>query len=128
MRFEKATKRYTNRDYFEEEVGIEHDIELEFREFHEKNPHIYDHIVHLATLAREKGKRIGIGCLWEMLRWHLSVETTGDKEMLRWHLYVEVEGDDTYKLNNNHRSRYARLIMEQEGDLAGFFNVRTLRS
>ena len=31
-----------------------------------------------------------------------------------------------FKLNNNYRSRYARLIMEQEADLEGVFQIREL--
>lgn len=87
--------------------------EAAFQAFHAENPHVYAALVELARAAKEKGAaEIGIGMLWEVLRWRLFFETT----------------DANFKLNNNHRSRYARLIMAQEPDLAGIFEVRELTS
>ena len=87
--------------------------EAAFQAFHAENPHVYRSLVELARAAKEKGAaEIGIGMLWEVLRWRLFFETT----------------DANFKLNNNHRSRYARLIMAQEPDLAGIFEVRELTS
>jgi hypothetical protein len=40
---------------------------------------------------------------------------------------MKTVGDD-FKLNNNYHSRYARLIMEREPGLDGFFETRGLRS
>lgn len=89
-------------------------IQTEFIQFHKDNPDVYARLVALARRARSYGySRLGIGHLWEVMRWDLMVESKGLLE---------------YKLNNNYRSRYARLIMGQEPDLAGFFELRTLRS
>jgi hypothetical protein len=89
-------------------------LEREFREFHAANPNVYQLLVKLARDAVGAGKRrIGIGMLWEVMRWHF---------------WLAVQGDDEFKLNNNHRSRYARLIMESETDLQGMFETRVLRS
>lgn len=89
-------------------------LERAFRAFHEESPHVYAKLVQLAREARAVGQqRVGIGMLWEVLRWQLFVATTSD---------------DGFKLNNNHRSRYARLIMAQEPDLADVFETRELRS
>lgn len=72
---------------------------------------MYDALVVLARQAKAAGRsKAGIGMLWEALRWQYFITTTGD----------------LYKLNNNHRSRYARLIMSLEPDLRDFFNVREL--
>lgn len=87
--------------------------EAAFQAFHAENPHVYRALVELARAAKEKGKaEVGIGMLWEVLRWRLFFETS----------------DAHFKLNNNHRSRYARLIMAQEQDLAGLFETRELTS
>ena len=87
--------------------------EAAFRKFHAENPQVYRSLVALARQAKEQGVReVGIGMLWEVLRWHFFLETT----------------DGTFKLNNNHRSRYARLIMAQEPDLVGMFETRELTS
>lgn len=34
---------------------------------------------------------------------------------------------EPFKLNNDFRSRYTRLLMQQEPELQGFFETRTLR-
>jgi hypothetical protein len=56
--------------------------------------------------------RMGIGMLWEVLRYQVMISTTGDE----------------FRLNNDFRSRYARLIMASERDLADVFEVRQLRA
>ena len=37
-------------------------------------------------------------------------------------------GEEPFKFSNDFTSRYARLMMEQEEDLQGFFELRELRS
>lgn len=87
-------------------------ISEDFQIFHEHNRGVYDFIVRQARSLKDIGHRkVGIGMLWEVLRWS-RMQTTGED----------------YKLNNNFRSRYARLIMEQEPDLRGIFDIRELRS
>jgi hypothetical protein len=90
-------------------------IDARFRVFHEANPQVYALLVKLAREAREKGhNRISIGMLWEVVRWNRFVSV--------------VDTSSRYELNDNYRSRYARLIMEQEPELDGVFEVRELRS
>jgi len=82
-----------------------------FDRFHAQNPHVYAEIVMLARRARRSGaERIGIGMLFEVLRWRHTLRT----------------GGDDFKLNNNYRSYYARVIMAKEPDLAGMFELRKL--
>lgn len=88
-------------------------IEQRFWEFHQANPAVYYALVSLARQAREAGKkRVGIAMLYERARWDLWVQTHGDD----------------YRLNNNFRSYYARLIMSNEPDLARIFETRRLRA
>lgn len=47
--------------------------------------------------------------------------------VLRWKIRMETHGDD-FKFNNNFRSRYARLLMESEPEIAGKFEIRSLLS
>jgi hypothetical protein len=47
-------------------------------------------------------------------------------ERLRWETVIRTSGFD-FKLNNNYTSRYSRLIMNTEADLAGFFPIRKLK-
>lgn len=91
----------------------EKSIQARFEAFHEANPHVYEVLVTLARQAKVAGKeKIGIGMLWEVMRWNQFISTDSKKE--------------GYKLSNDFRSRYARMIMEQEEDLVGIFNVREL--
>lgn len=91
----------------------ESELQARFEAFHAANPRVYATLVRLAREAHAVGhQRVGIAMLFEVARWQLSVVTTGDD----------------FKLNNSWRSRYARLIMAQEQDLAGVFETRELLS
>lgn len=82
-------------------------LDPRFYEFHEKNPKVYKQLIALARKAKRGGKeRVGIGTLWEVMRW---------------------ENPDL-KLNNSYRSRYARMIMMKEPELQGLFRTRVLKS
>jgi hypothetical protein len=99
-------------------IKIEHKkhetIQECFEAFHAANPWVYEGLVKLARLMRSRGKmKWGVGALFEVLRWHYT---------------LTVDLNEEWKLNNNYRSRYARLIMSQETDLAGFFDLRELQA
>src|SRR6266542_3564920 len=86
-------------------------IDARFWAFHQANPLVYVNLVRLAREAKAKGhNRISIGMLWEVLRWN--------------RLVAVVDATSLYELNDNYRSRFARLIMQQETDLDGIFEVR----
>ena len=89
-------------------------IQDQFEAFHRENPLIYKYLVDRARQVKARGrKNYSIKTLWELLRWHVDTQS-------------QRPGD--FKLNNNYASRYARLIMQREPDLAGFFNTRGLRA
>ena len=88
-------------------------IEAAFLRFHHDNPHVYHELVRLARDWEHRGHpRCGIKMLFEVLRWQAGMRT----------------GGDTFKLNNNYHSYYARLIMLQEPDLDGLFVLRELHA
>ncbi len=88
------------------------ELDEAFWTFHRTNPHVYDALVRLARQGARAGRtRLGIGMLFEVLRWEHLLRTEGDP----------------FKLNNNLRSRYARLLMHQESDLKDLFDVRELQ-
>jgi hypothetical protein len=89
-------------------------IERRFREYHCRNPRVYELLVQLAREAKQEGRtRIGIKMLWEVVRWKLTQDLRDDEE---------------FKLPNDFHSRYARLIMQQERDLDGICEIRQLRA
>ena len=92
-------------------MRIRSHLDAAFEEFHRDNPKVYAKLVELARgLAARGHRKIGIGMLFEVVRWHHYMQTS----------------DPVFKLNNNHRSRYARLIMRSEPDLSTIFDLRAL--
>lgn len=88
-------------------------IQDRFERFHEANGWVYDALVSLARDYISGGRtRLGIGMLFERLRWDYNRSTTGDP----------------FKLSNDYRSRYSRLIMANEHELEGVFATRELTS
>jgi len=84
-----------------------------FRAFHDANPRVYEELRRLALLLRRRGhNRIGIAMLFEQMRWQWYERTT------------DVTG---FKLNNDYRAYYARLLMDQEPELSGIFTTRETR-
>lgn len=90
----------------------EQTIEARFWAFHAQHPDVYAEIVRRAHLAQARGLRVGIRTIWEAMRWDYTIE----------------RGAEAYKLNDHFTSRYARLIIDQEPDLSGFFELREIRS
>ena len=86
-----------------------------FADFHVLNPSVYKAIVEIARVMKGRGiHKMGIALIFERLRWLHFIDTKG----------AIGEG---FKLSNDFRSEYARLIMQQEPSLAGFFEIRELR-
>lgn len=81
-----------------------------FEEFHADNPNVYGTLVRLARewVKRTGRHKLGIATLFERARWEIALVTN----------------DPEFKLNNNWRAFYARLIMSQEPDLADLFDLR----
>ena len=82
-----------------------------FMAFHARNPQVYRELVALARRLRKRGVTVmGISMLYEVLRYRQAVRSEGD----------------AFKLNNSYRSYYARLILLDNPDLAGAFELREL--
>lgn len=88
-------------------------IQQRFEKFHDNNTWVYAALVRLALKYQAMGRaRVGIGHLVEILRWEYAKNTQGDE----------------FKLNNNFRSRYVRLIQQTQPALVELFETRTLRA
>lgn len=89
-------------------------IQVDFERFCELNPHVYPRIVELARQAKRRGfKRYSMDVILAILRWHHDIETVSEQP---------------WKLNDHWTSRFARKVMDENPDLAGFFELRSLRS
>lgn len=82
-----------------------------FEAFHAANPRVYHVLLRLARewTTRTGLHKLGIKTLYERARWEIAIATS----------------DPHYKLNNNHTAWYARLLMAENPDLAGMFDLRT---
>lgn len=84
-------------------------MESRFERFHAMNPHVFAALKELALSLRHSGRQqYGIAALFEVLRFRGALRTQGDG----------------FKLNNNYRALYARKLMREVPELAGFFETR----
>lgn len=94
------------------QVSKEATIQERFEAFHRANPHVYAALRSLALQMLGNGVRqYGIKGLFERLRWEFSLATKGEP----------------FRLSNDFSSRYARLLIERNPELEGFFELRSLR-
>lgn len=90
-------------------------LKRQFADFHEANPHVYRRLVEMTWALKHKGhSKVGIGMLFEVLRWE--------------HYMENKDPHSEFKLNNNYRAYYARMIMKREKGLADIFETRELRA
>ena len=88
-------------------------IKLRFKEYHNDNPKVYDLFVRFAKdVKAAKMGRYSAKSIFERIRWHVEIETVGEK----------------FKLNNNYTAYYARKMMKEHPEFQGFFIVRELQS
>lgn len=87
-------------------------LQQRFEQFHTDNPQVYRALTDLAERWFANHWSVGIGMLWEVMRWQLGVETDATD----------------YRLNNNYRSRYARLLLAEHPEWIGRIKTRELRA
>lgn len=92
-------------------LGEDNSLPARFDRFDAANPQVYEALVSLARSIRSKrpDSIIGIGMLYEVLRWNC---------------YMETDSDEPYRLTNDFRAFYARKIMREEHDLNGIFQTK----
>ena len=95
-------------------------IQRDFLDYHAQNPHVYKFLVHFALEARRQLIQRG-----EM---NPQYSIAAVVERARWHVNFEVKGYRDFKIDNDYRSRYSRLIQRTVPKLRGFFNLRQLRA
>lgn len=89
-------------------------IQQQFEAFHAANPWVYRALVRLTTDWVAAGRtRIGIGMLTEVVRWQYGRAT--------------VSSDD-FRINNNFRSRYVRLMLAEHPAWSSVFQLRELKA
>lgn len=87
-------------------------LEQRFTLYHKDNPHVYALLVAFARQVQGYGKhKYSIAALFERIRWHYD---TG------------IQTAEPFKISNDFKPEYSRLIMHNEPDLVGFFNTKHL--
>lgn len=87
-------------------------IQERFERFHAEHPEVYELFVRFASELRRAGReRYGAKSIAERIRWHYATS-----------------GGPDFKLNNVFVSRYARKIIDEHPEFAGFFETRRLIS
>ncbi|MFJ8314235.1 MULTISPECIES: hypothetical protein [unclassified Streptomyces] len=88
-------------------------IQERFEAFHQLNPWILEKLEALTRDCVDRGlKRVGIGMLFEVLRWQYGRATRGEP----------------WKLNNDFRSRYARRLLDLYPEWSSLFETRRIRT
>lgn len=92
------------------------DLEQLALDFHNRNPHVYELFVQLAKKAARTHDTLSAAQIWEVMRWEYSFRTdeTG----------IDPDTGNPLKLNNNHRTYYARWFMEEYPALGARFKTR----
>lgn len=84
-----------------------------FEAWHQANPWVLTYLERkVADLEAAGATRVGIGQVWEVLRYDYRIATRGDG----------------FRANNNWRSRYARLLIERHPEWADLIETRELRA
>lgn len=80
---------------------------------HQARPEIYDTIVAECRRWRDQYgmKKVGIAFIWERLRYIYVIKKRLGEE---------------FRLNNNYKGAYARVVMYNEPDLEGFITIREM--
>lgn len=91
-------------------------IESRFQAFHAAHPGVYKKLREFSfELIAAGWDHFGISVVWERVRYESMLGHRPDEQQ-------------PWRLNDNFRSRYARLLIDQEPALAEVFRVRQLRS
>jgi len=86
-----------------------------FDRYHEAHPEVYDRLVAICRHWRSLGYARGaINDAIGRVRWDQRESPDFDPQ-------------EDFKINDHYGAYYARLIMEREHDLLGFFETRTRR-
>ena len=89
-------------------------IDVRFDRWAAKNPDIIELLLKFALEAKQAGRnRFGIAAIVERARWEVNFVS---------------QGEEPFKISNDFKSRLARLLMEMDPTLEGFFELRELRS
>lgn len=84
-----------------------------FKKFHAENPDVYREFKRLAFQMKATGRsKYSAHAIIEVIRWHRDLTTTGD----------------VFKINNDFRSIYVRLLIYHHPEFREFFELRVMKN
>ena len=102
-------------DLFTQTKTRKDELEDAAKEFHLAHPQIWRLFVKFTREIADRGfKNYSAQAIFERIRWETD--------------QADDEGRSTFKLNNNHRSFYARWYMNTFPEHRGFFRIRAMAS
>lgn len=105
---------YADCAYVEGRRARAESIEVRFKRYHLDNPHVYERLREAAMKLVERGhKRLSICMLFEVVRFRGMTSTESN--------------EGAFALCNTYKPFYARLLMDNEPELAGVFELRALK-
>jgi hypothetical protein len=88
-------------------------IQQAFEEWLINNPKVFGIFLGFAREVQATGKtHYGIAAITERVRWFVNIESVGE----------------SFKINNNFRSRMVRRLVEEDPSLSNLFQTRKLKS
>lgn len=91
--------------------NIDQGLITKFREYHGRNPEVYERFLELAKVMKTKRSRYSAWTIINMIRWESDLRL-----------------DQTFKINNDFISLYARLTIQDHPEFVNFFELRTMKS
>lgn len=89
-------------------------IQQRFDAYHAKHPEVWNFYLRFSYELLEAGvKHYGVAAI---------------TERIRWEFITRPDETEAFKISNDHRSRYARRLIEHEPRFADLFTTRPLRS
>jgi len=86
-------------------------LKIKWWNYHRQNPQVFELFERFTFDVIKTGrKHYSAKAIFERIRWHTDVETTGEP----------------FKLSNNHTAYYARLFMHEHPEYCGFFRVKEI--
>ena len=106
--------KMTNNIHWQKHFGnTDPDLLNDFREYHSKNPILFDKFLEYTEQAYTSGrKRFSIWMIANRIRWYSTVETSGAE----------------FKVSNDYLALYARLLMYLYPKYDGFFITKVMKT
>lgn len=105
-----------NREETKEAIRVMTNIEKRFWAFHLSNPIVYRLFSKFTKEAAQVTNHYSAKAVYERIRWSLDFETTETT--------INPDTNKPLKLNNDFTAHYARLFMQRNPELDGFFRTR----